>query len=97
MATIQKRDLTVEVSRRTGITQVDVKVVIEILLETVAGYLRAKKKISIRKFGTFRTTHLKKKMGRNPRNGDAVEIPEQWAPRLRFAKEFKKKINQRKD
>ena len=66
MSNTTKHDLIVDVSKTTGLTQADTKIVVEELLETVARNLESAKNIEIRGFGTFYT---------RMRNPDRREIP----------------------
>jgi nucleoid DNA-binding protein len=65
-----KHDLIASVSKQTGLTQADTKIVVEEFLETISKYLEANKTIEIRGFGTFYAKIRKPRPARNPKTGD---------------------------
>jgi nucleoid DNA-binding protein len=87
-----KHDLIASVSKTTGLTQADTKVVVEELLETVAGILENGQSIEIRGFGTFYTKMRKPRPARNPKTGDIVPLHKRVVPLFKYSNEMKKKI-----
>ena len=47
----------------------------------------------IRGFGRFSTNKQKRRMGRNPKTGEKIEVPEKKTIHFKIAKEFFNKIN----
>jgi len=93
MGNVTKKDLVEVISGRTGLTQVDTKVVVETLLETISNYLESGKNIEIRGFGRFKVKVKKGRIARNPRSGEMVEVPAGFKPVFEASKDLKKKIN----
>ena len=49
--------------------------------------------IEIRGFGTYKTTIRKARTGRNPKNGNLVQIPEKTAIKWKMSKTFFNRLN----
>jgi DNA-binding protein HU-beta/integration host factor subunit beta len=93
MGNITKKDLVEKISDRTGLTQVDTKIVIETFLEAVSRALRDGKNIEIRGFGRFKIKRKKARMARNPRTNVHIQVPEGFKPVFEASKELRKRIN----
>ena len=93
MANSTKHDLIASVSKFTGLTQSDTKVVVEEFLESISQILEEKKTIEIRGFGTFYTKVRKPRPARNPKTGDVVPLPRRLVPLFKYSSELKKKIS----
>lgn len=90
---ITKQDLVNEVSRATGLTQVDTKVAVEEFLVRVQALLSSGKTIEIRGFGTFYTKKRKPRPARNPKTGQVVPLFERLVPLFKFSSDIKKRVN----
>ncbi|MBD3392857.1 MAG: integration host factor subunit beta [Chitinivibrionales bacterium] len=89
-----KHDLIASVSKFTGLTQADTKIVVEELLETIAKYLETNKTIEIRGFGTFYTKIRKPRPARNPKTGEVVPLQRRRVPLFKYSNELKKRISE---
>ena len=87
MDNITKNDLCERVSRKLETTAVEVKPVVETLFEEILGVLVENRRIEIRGFGTLKVKKRKAKIGRNPRTGETVIIPEHKVPVFKFFKD----------
>ena len=94
MRNVTKKNLVEEIAERTGLTQVDTKIVVEHLLEAIANSLSDGRNIEIRGFGRFKIKKKKGRMARNPRTGEVVEVKEGFKPVFEASKELKKKLNE---
>ena len=72
---LTKKDLVLLVSKDTGITQVDVKRVIQRTLDSLVGGLKEGKTIELRNFGVFKVRQRASRRGRNPKTGQEVPVP----------------------
>ena len=90
MDNITKNDLCERVSRKLEITACEVKPIVESLFEEILGVLAEDRRIEIRGFGTFKVKKRKAKIGRNPRTGETVAIPEHKVPVFKFFKDAQK-------
>ena len=93
MANITKKDLVEKISERTGLTQVDTKIVVETFLEAVSRALRNGKNIEIRGFGRFKIKKKKARMARNPRTNVHIQVPAGFKPVFEASKDLRKRIN----
>lgn len=93
MANTTKHDLVVSVSRYTGLTQADTKIVVEELLETLSHLLEEGRTIEIRGFGTFYTKERKPRPARNPKTGEVVNLPKRVVPLFKYSSDLKKQIS----
>jgi len=91
-----KHDLIVEVSKQTGLTQSDTKIVVEDLIELVAQILETGKTIEIRGFGTFYTKIRKPRPARNPKTGEVVPLKRRVVPLFKYSNELKHRITEKR-
>ena len=93
MANITKKDIVERISDRTGLTQVDTKIVVENFLEAVAQSLQNGNNIEIRGFGRFKIKEKKARMARNPRTNEHIQIDAGFKPTFEASKELKVRVN----
>ena len=72
---LTKRELVLAISQQTGITQVDVKRVVQQALHHIVESLKAGKTIELRNFGVFKIRQRAPRRGRNPKTGQEVPVP----------------------
>ena len=94
MSNITKKDLVEKISNRTGLTQVDTKIVVESFLESVAKALQDGNNIEIRGFGRFKVKQKRARTARNPRTNEFIEIEAGFKPVFEASKELRKRINE---
>jgi len=91
--TITKRDLVINISNQTGLTQQEVYNVIQKLLDSVTEELADGNSVVMRNFGTFQVKEVKGKVGRNPKDpGKEVPIPPRAIVKFKPGKEMKEKV-----
>jgi nucleoid DNA-binding protein len=90
---VTKKDLVEKISEKTGLTQVDTKIVVENFLESVMQSLQKGKNIEIRGFGRFKVKKKKARIARNPRTNEQVQVLEGFKPVFEASKELRDKIN----
>ncbi|MCK5494047.1 MAG: integration host factor subunit beta, partial [Candidatus Omnitrophica bacterium] len=69
-------DIVLKISEKTGIKQVKVKEVVQLTLDTLLEALKEGQRIELRNFGIFQVKTRKKRIGRNPKTGEIVPVPE---------------------
>lgn len=94
MANTTKHDLIASVSKFTGLTQADTKIVVEELLESISDILESGKSIEIRGFGTFYTKARKPRPARNPKTGEVIPLEKRIVPLFKYSIELKKRITE---
>ncbi|MBU0571407.1 MAG: integration host factor subunit beta [Candidatus Omnitrophica bacterium] len=71
-----KKDIITRISAETGLKQIDVKEVVQRTFDIIVESLSRGKKVELRNFGILKVKTRKGRMGRNPRTGDSVAIPD---------------------
>ena len=71
-----KRELVILVSEKLGITQNEVSAIVQETLDTITDVLVDGNRIEIRNFGVFEIKRRDSRVGRNPRTGEEVPIPQ---------------------
>jgi len=93
MGNITKKDLVENISERTGLTQVDTKIVVESFLESVAKALQKGSNIEIRGSGRFKIKEKKARIARNPRTNEHIQVEAGYKPIFEASKELRKRVN----
>lgn len=71
-----KKDIVMKVSNDTNLTQIDVKKIVQRTLDVVVESLERGETVELRNFGVFKVKQRRGRLGRNPRTGDEVSVPE---------------------
>ena len=93
MGNVTKKDLVEKISDKTGLTQVDTKIVVESLLEAISKALQQGKNIEIRGFGRFKIKERKARSARNPRTNEHRDVQAGFKPVFEASKELRKRVN----
>ena len=77
-----KADLVEQVADAVGprVTKRECGLVVDAFLDAVKDALARGDRIELRGFGTFKVRHRKARAGRNPRTGEAVDVPPRDVP-----------------
>ena len=73
---MRKRDIVLKISQDSGMKQVVVKEIVQKTFDVILDALKAGKRIELRNFGVFQVKKRKKRIGRNPKTGEVVPVPE---------------------
>jgi len=93
MATITKKKLISEISRRRGLHPSEVRSVLQSFLDCMIEYLSDGDRLEFRDFGVFEVVKRKQKVGRNPKHADVpIVIPERNAVKFTPGKKMKNLI-----
>ena len=91
-----RSDLVEELAARFGqLTHRDAEHAVKTILDAVGDALVRGHRIEIRGFGSFSVTHRPPRLGRNPRSGEAVQIPEKRVPHFKPGKALRETVDQR--
>lgn len=71
-----KKDIVLKIAEETGIKQIDVKKVVQKTLDHIVEALDKGETVELRNFGIFKVKSRKGRVGRNPRTGESVTIPD---------------------
>ena len=73
---VTKKDMVMKIAEETGIKQIHVKKVVQKTFDHIIDILNQGETIELRNFGVFKVRVRKGRMGRNPRTGEQVPIPD---------------------
>lgn len=90
--TMTKRELVIRVANMLGMTQSDVAKIIEGTFDTISQTLAEGQRWELRDFGVFEVKTRASRIGRNPRTGDQVPVPERRVVTFRPGKKMKELI-----
>ena len=82
MANITKTDLVKNVAQKTEMSKKDVAIVLDSLTEEIMSEVAKRNKVQLIGFGTFEAHHRNARKGRNPQNGEEIEIPATEVPSI---------------
>ncbi len=89
-----RSDLVEELAARFGqLTQRDAEYAVKTILDAVGDALVRGHRIEIRGFGSFSVSRRPPRMGRNPRSGEAVHIPEKRVPHFKPGKALREAVD----
>jgi integration host factor subunit beta len=91
-----RSDLVEELAARfSQLTHRDAEFAVKAILEAMNDALVRGHRIEIRGFGSFSISRRPPRMGRNPRSGDSVAIPEKRVPHFKPGKALREAVDQR--
>lgn len=87
-----KKDIVLKIAEETGIKQIDVKKVVQKTLDHIVSALSDGETVELRNFGVFKVKSRKSRIGRNPKTGTTVPIPERNVVSFKVGMVMKKKV-----
>jgi integration host factor subunit beta len=94
--TMTRSDLVEELaSRFSQLTHRDAEYAVKTILDAMSDALVRGHRIEIRGFGSFSINRRPPRMGRNPRSGESVQIPEKRVPHFKPGKALREAVDQR--
>ena len=87
-----KKDIVLKISEETDIKQIDVKEVVQKTLDHIVEALSKGDTVELRNFGVFRVRSRRSRIGRNPKTGTTVPIPERKVVSFKVGMVMKKKV-----
>lgn len=88
-----KADLVETVANEAEMTKKDAEKLVEIIFDTIIQTLNNGEKIELRGFGSFRLRQRNARQGRNPKTGEAVNIPAKRVAYFKPGKDLKEIVN----
>lgn len=80
-------------SNDTQLLAKDVEQSIKLLVDTMIRALSHGQRIEIRGFGSFDLNHRPARIGRNPKTGEKVSVPEKFVPHFKPGKELRERVD----
>ncbi|WP_285905174.1 HU family DNA-binding protein [Pseudodesulfovibrio pelocollis] len=90
---MKKNELIKEVSKSAGISLMQATSALDTIMVVIRQELIGGGAVRLAGIGTISTVPTKKRMGRNPKTGEAMEIPPGRKVRFSVAKELKNTLN----
>ena len=92
-----KQEIVNIVSDATGLTKVETEAVMNgvmaTIIDSLGNTLSKGGRVEIRGFGSFSLNHRPARLGRNPKTGEKVNVPEKFVPHFKPGKELKIKVD----
>ncbi|WP_297388786.1 integration host factor subunit beta [Acidiferrobacter sp.] len=82
------------VASQPQLDQRDVELAVKGLLERMSSALEAGDRIEVRGFGSFCLHHRPARLGRNPKTGVSVQVPDRRVPHFKPGKELRERVDQ---
>lgn len=90
---MNKNDLISAVAEASGMGKADAGRAVDAVFANITQALRGGDEVRVTGFGTFAVTTRKASTGRNPRTGEAIQIPETRQPKFKAGKNLKQAVN----
>jgi integration host factor subunit beta len=90
--TMTKREIVIRVADKLGMTQSDVAKIMETMFDRLARSLSIGDRWELRDFGVFEVKTRASRVGRNPRTGSQVEVPERKVVTFKAGKKMKEVV-----
>lgn len=71
----------------------DADFAVKMVLDAMSEALAKGDRIEIRGFGSFALNYRPPRVGRNPKSGDKVSVPEKWVPHFKAGKELRERVD----
>jgi integration host factor subunit beta len=90
-----KAELVDLITGGTGLNRRDTVTVVNLIMENIGNALATGDKVELRGFGSFKVKSRRSRLARNPRTGDAVDVPAKRVPYFKASNELKERLNGR--
>lgn len=71
----------------------DVELAVKGLLERMASALASGERIEVRGFGSLSLHHRPSRIGRNPKTGDTVKVPDKFVPHFKPGRDLRERVD----
>jgi DNA-binding protein HU-beta len=89
---VNKTDLVAKVAEQTDLARGKAAEAVDAVLVAIQAGLKDGGEVRLVGFGTFETVTRKASTGRNPRTGEAIQIPESTSVRFKAGKALKDSV-----
>ncbi len=90
---MNKNDLVSTVADSAGMSKADAAKAVDGVFDAISGALSGGGEVRVVGFGTFSVANRKATTGRNPRTGEAIQIPASKQPKFKAGKGLKEAVN----
>lgn len=71
----------------------DADFAVKVLLDALSAALVSGDRIEVRGFGSFSLNYRPPRIGRNPKSGEKVHVPEKYVPHFKAGKELRERVD----
>jgi nucleoid DNA-binding protein len=89
-----KNDMAKAIAEEMDLTQMQVKEIIQRVLDGITETLVQEGRIELRNFGVFEVKKRKPRKGRNPRTGENVKVPAKLVVAFKPGREMEERVGQ---
>ncbi len=75
------------------LTQRDIEKIVSVVFDEVTDALARRDRVELRGFGAFSVREREARIGRNPRTGAEVSVPDKVVPYFKTGKELRERLN----
>lgn len=90
---MNKNDLVAAVADGADLSKADAAKAVDAVFNSITGSLKGGGEVRLVGFGTFSVANRKASTGRNPRTGEAIQIPASKQPKFKAGKGLKDAVN----
>lgn len=90
---MNKNDLIASVASASGLSKADAGRAVDAMTGAISSALSGGTEVRLVGFGTFSVANRKATTGRNPRTGEAIQIPASRQPKFKAGKALKQAVN----
>ena len=90
---MNKNDLVAAVSDKSDLSKADATKAVDAVFDVISGELKSGGDVRLVGFGTFSVSARAATTGRNPRTGEAIQIPASNQPKFKAGKGLKASVN----
>ena len=88
-----KAELVDNISWQTGVSKKDTGAIVNLILDNISAALTRGDKVELRGFGSFKVKTRRARQARNPRTGEAVQVPAKRVPFFKTSNDLKGRMN----
>jgi len=89
---MNKQEIVIKIAKDTGIPRSSAAAAVDSIIDGITKALKKGDAVSFVGFGTFKVSHRKARVARNPQTGAAIKIPKRRVPRLSAGKGLKQAV-----
>ena len=94
---MNKSDLILKILESdSNLFKKDASKIVNVFFDTISEAISTGERVELRGFGIFDVKIREARIARNPKNGEAVAVPEKKVPFFRMGKDMKDRINKKK-
>ena len=90
---MNKNDLVAAVAGSSGLSKADAAKAVDGVFDSITSALQGGNEVRLVGFGTFSVANRAATTGRNPRTGEAIQIPASKQPKFKAGKGLKTAVN----